>query len=77
MKDWVGNASVRNCNLRRKDAEEHDYYATEPKAVELLLEQETFCPYIWEPACGEGHISKVLARHGYNVHSTDLVYRGY
>jgi hypothetical protein len=77
MKDWVGNASVRNCNLRSKDAEEHDYYATEPKAVELLLEQEKFCPYIWEPACGEGHISKVLAKHGYNVHSTDLVYRGY
>ena len=77
MKDWVGNASVRNCNLRSKDAEENDYYATEPKAVELLLEQEQFSPYIWEPACGEGHISKVLEAHGYKVHSTDLVYRGF
>ena len=32
---------------------------------------------VWECACGEGHISKVLESHGYNVVSTDLVYRGY
>ena len=36
-----------------------------------------FCPVIWEPACGEGHISKVLAAHGYEVISTDLIYRGF
>lgn len=76
-KDWVGNASVRNCNLRSKDAEANDYYATEPKATELLLEQETFSENIWECACGEGHISKVLEAHGYKVFSTDLVDRGY
>lgn len=76
-KDWVGNASVRNCNLRSKDAEKNDYYATEPKATELLLEQETFSKNIWECACGEGHISKVLEAHGYKVFSTDLVDRGY
>lgn len=34
-------------------------------------------PVIWEPACGEGHISKVLQAHGYQVISTDLVYRGF
>lgn len=77
MKDWTGNASVRNCNLRRKDAEKNDYYATEPKAVELLLEQENFARYVWEPACGEGHISKVLKSNGYIVRSTDLIFRGY
>lgn len=76
-KDWVGNASVRNCNLRSADAEPNDYYATEPKAVELLLEQEEFSPYVWEPACGEGHMSKVLESHGHKVLSTDLVDRGY
>lgn len=32
---------------------------------------------VWECACGEGHISKVLESHGYDVVSTDLVYRGY
>lgn len=77
MKDWIGNASVRNCNLRSKDAEANDYYATEPKAVELLLEQETFQKQILEPACGEGHISEVLKAHGYEVISTDLIDRGY
>lgn len=55
----------------------NDYYATEPQAVEMLLALETFAPVIWEPACGEGHISKVLAAHGYEVISTDLIYRGF
>ena len=55
----------------------NDYYATEPQAVEMLLQMETFAPVIWEPACGEGHISKVLAAHGYEVISTDLIYRGF
>ena len=64
-------------NRRNQNAEAHDYYATEPKATEVLLEQEHFAPVVWECACGEGHISKVLESHGYNVVSTDLVYRGY
>ena len=77
MQDWIGNTSFRNCNLRSKDAEKHDYYATEPKATELLLGLETFNHEIWEPACGEDHISKVLEEHGYEVLSTDLIDRGY
>lgn len=55
----------------------NDYYATDPQAVEMLLALETFAPVIWEPACGEGHISKVLAAHGHEVISTDLIYRGF
>ena len=77
LKDWVGNSSVRNCNLRSLDAEPNDYYATDPKAVRLLLDQEDFASTIWEPACGEGHISKELLQHGYKVFSSDLVDRGY
>ena len=78
MKDWTGNSqAVHAVNQRNKDAEENDYYATEPRAVELLLEQEEFSHIIWEPACGEGHISKVLQAHGYEVHSTDLIDRGF
>lgn len=56
---------------------EYDYYATDPRAVELLLEMETFSDKIWECACGEGHISKVLKQNGYEVLSTDLIDRGY
>lgn len=78
MRDWVGNTqAVHAVNLRRQDAQAYDYYATDPKAVELLLAQEIFSRRIWEPACGEGHISEVLKRHGYEVYSTDLIDRGY
>ena len=66
-------ASNHIAEERAKD----DYYATDPKAVEMLLDMEAFAPVIWEPACGEGHISKVLETHGYDVISTDLVYRGF
>lgn len=57
--------------------EQNDYYATEPKAVELLCELETFNQNILEPSCGEGHISEVLKKNGYNVTSRDLIDRGY
>lgn len=62
--------------------EKNDFYATEPRAVEKFLdalERDGIvlqCP-IWEPACGQGHISKVLIRHAHLVKSTDLVDRGY
>ena len=81
-KDWIGNcksiytilgASNHRSGVRQKD----DYYATEPKAIELLLHEERFAPSVWECACGEGHLSKVLEKHGYHVVSTDLVYRGF
>lgn len=82
MEDWTGNAkSVFVCNGASNhtdgEREKHDYYATEPKAVELLLQQEEFNHYVWECACGEGHISEVLKKHGYNVKSSDLYNRGY
>lgn len=54
-----------------------DFYATEPKAVEMLLEKESFNSNILEPACGKGHISEVLRKHEYNVLSSDLIDRGY
>ena len=82
MNDWIGNKkSIYVCNGASNHSQEerqmNDYYATEPKALELLLEKETFNPTIWECACGEGHLSKVLLDRGYTVVSTDLVDRGY
>ena len=64
-------------NHSKTDREVNDYYATDPKAMEMLLDLEDFSNDIWECACGAGHLSKVLEQHGYNVTSTDLVYRGY
>jgi hypothetical protein len=75
--DWIGNAqAVHAVNQRNTNSAENDYYATDPRAVELLLEHETFAPYIWEPACGEGHMVKVLKQHEYSVFATDLIDRG-
>lgn len=56
--------------------EENDFYATEPKATELLLEKEVFNKDILEPCAGMGHIRDVLVSNGYNVTATDLIYRG-
>lgn len=82
MKDWTGNSNsiymtLGASNHTEKERETNDYYATEPKALELLLEHETFCPYVWECACGAGHLSEVLKKQGYKVRSSDLVDRGY
>ena len=53
--------------------QEHDYYATEPIAVKLLLNQECFDQNIWECASGENHIANVLKEYGYNVRTSDIV----
>ena len=81
-KDWIGNqnsiyTTLGASNHTDKERQQHDYYATEPKAMELLLAEEQFSPVIWECACGEGHLSKVLEQHGFEVISTDLIYRGF
>jgi len=57
-KDWGGNSQSVFSNLGASSHSEferqtHDYYATEPKAVRLLLELEDFTDDIWECACGE------------------------
>lgn len=57
--------------------EETDFYATPPFAVQQLLDMEQFSQYIWEPACGAGHISKVLEENGKRVTSSDLYDHGY
>lgn len=59
------------------EREINDFYATDPQAMRDLLKHESFSPDIWEPACGEGNLSEVLKKAGYNVYSTDLIDRGY
>ena len=82
MQDWTGNSkAIFSChgasNHSETERETNDYYATPPIATELLLGLETFSTDILEPCCGQGHISKVLEAHGYNVESFDLIDRGY
>lgn len=82
MKDWTGNSksiytTMGASNHSNKERQSEDYYATEPKATQLLLEVEQFSPVIWECACGGGHLAQVLENNGYEVIATDLIYRGY
>jgi len=68
-----------NPNTQRQ---EEDFYATEPSALVLFLEKLKedgieLKENILEPACGQGHLSKVLESYGHKVCSSDLVDRGY
>lgn len=49
-----------------------EYYPTPTSATQAFLDAEEFSGSIWEPACGEGAISKVLIGYGYDVISTDI-----
>lgn len=60
---------------------EHDYYATNPKAVEMLLTNYTFNGNkILEPSVGEGHIARTINNFFSNsktITAVDIVDRGY
>lgn len=60
-----------------KTREVNDFYATPKHATEALLKLEKFDGVIWECACGDGAISKILKENGYKVISSDLIDRGY
>ena len=82
MKDWKGNSNSIYKTLGAsshtdKERENNDYYATDPSAAKMLLELENLSTNIYEPSCGEGHLSKVFEEAGHNVYSTDLINRGY
>lgn len=79
---WKGNSksvfsTLGSSQHSDRDRQKYDYYATDPIAAEHLLQLEDFSNDIWEPACGEGHLSKVFLARGYNVKSTDLIDRGF
>lgn len=58
-------------NLSR---ESEDYYKTPTHATLALLKRENFVGTVWEPACGDGAISRLLPG---TVISTDLFNHGY
>lgn len=81
-KDWTGNkkttfVTLGASNHTDHERAEHDFYATEPLAADLICGVENFEGGIWENCCGGGHLSKRFEEFGYNVVSTDLIDRGY
>lgn len=54
-----------------------EYYPTPPEATRALLSVETFDGSIWEPACGDGAISRELIAARHSVVSTDITDHGF
>ena len=73
--DIFRNLGASNHSLGERQSE--DYYATEPKAAELLLEIMPELNNIWECACGQGHLAKVFDNVDKLGKATDLINRGY
>ena len=82
--DWTGNynsifKTLGASNHTDKEREINDYYATDPIAIDVLINdgKAEISNNVWECSCGEGHLSKRLLDYGYDVTSTDLIDRGY
>ncbi len=77
MKDWTGNKNsiyktLGASNHTQDEREQDDFYATDPVAIDLLLKAEKPSSFIWECACGAGHLTKRLMDYGYTVFSSDI-----
>lgn len=70
-KDWTGNSA----SLYKINGCSSHFYATAPRAVEMLLELEQFSENVWEPCAGNKMITNVLIKHGHKVRSSDIVDR--
>jgi len=70
-------AYVRGIIPDAVNRERDDFYPTPPRATLALLDAVPFTGSVWEPACGDGAISKVLESRGFEVISSDLIDRGY
>ncbi len=57
--------------------ETRDFYATPAWVTEALLRHVRLRGPVWEPCCGDGAMSTVLASGGHEVVSTDIVDRGF
>lgn len=90
-KEWKGNGNALHAAIAAKKPEsetireQDDFYATDPKAVEMLIKAAPHIFYsarengttIWEPACGTGNIVKLLTKNGFVVYASDLKDRGF
>jgi hypothetical protein len=71
------NGGFKPTMKRFADLAGPDYFPTPAWATHALMENESFEGDIWECACGDGAMSRVLAKHGNTVRSSDLFDRGF
>ncbi len=62
---------------RRADLDGPDFFPTPAWATHALVNNERFIGEIWECACGDGSMAKVLEQSGRRVFASDLYPRGY
>lgn len=82
MKDWTGNkrsifATLAASSHSDTEREVNDFYATDPRAIDALVQKYKLPHKIWEPCCGAGHLAKQLELLGFDVVASDIVDRGY
>lgn len=71
------NGGFKPTLKRFADLEGPDYFPTPEWATHALVANEEFEGDIWEPACGDGAMSRVLETTGCPIISTDLFDRGF
>lgn len=71
------NGAFKPALKRFADLDGPDYFPTPAWATFALIDNEEFVGEIWEPACGNGAMARVLERTGRSVYSSDLYDRGY
>lgn len=77
IRQWGGNAKTTYITLGAsnhtdKKRQSVDYYATDSVAIDLLRTKFVIPENVWEPAAGDGNLSKRLIELGHNVLSTDM-----
>lgn len=71
------NGGFKPTLKRFADLSGPDFFPTPRWATFALVENELFQGGIWESACGNGAMSRVLEKTGLRVRSSDLYDRGY
>lgn len=71
------NGGLKPTLKRFADLDGPDYFPTPKWATYALIDNEKFENDIWECACGDGAMAKVLQETGAEVYSSDLYARPY
>lgn len=71
------NGGFKPTTKRFADLSGPDFFPTPPWATFALIDNEKFNGEIWECACGDGTMARVLEQTGQSVYSSDLYERGY
>ena len=71
------NGAFKPPTRRKADLDGPDFFPTPAWATHALVENERFDGSIWECACGDGEMARVLEHAGYAVTATDLHDRGH